>query len=69
MNIILTMHAFAQMNERKILYTWVLETVLRPDVLIKSGFKFKAQKRLKGFALEVVYVKERNIKVITVYWV
>lgn len=68
MRIVYTKHADMQIGKRKLEKVWVEETIKYPDLTEKEGKnKFYASKKVNGITLEVVYVKERFIKVITVY--
>ncbi len=67
MEIIYTLHAEKQIKERKFEKVWVEESIKRPDVTRRLGHKYYVSKKLNGLTIEVVYVKERYIKVITVY--
>ena len=69
MKIILTRHAIEQIEDRKINFVWVQETVKFPDIMKKEDNKYYALKRLNGHVLKVVYVKEKYIKVITTFFV
>lgn len=70
MRIIYTKHAQEQIEERKINYLWVENTIKNPDFTERRVLtKYLARKKLNGKSLEAVYVKERYIKIITVYWV
>ncbi len=69
MNVKYTNHAEYQLKERKIERVWVEETIKSPDKITRDGKKNYAIKKLNGYTLKVVYVKEeRFIKVITEYW-
>ncbi len=69
MDIIYTIHAEEQIQERKIERVWVEETIKGPDYTKrKKPNKYIVKKKLNGKSIEVVYVKERYIKVVTVYW-
>lgn len=70
MRIVYTEHAKEQIEERKIEYPWVESAIKSPDFTERKTLtKYVARKRLNGKSLEVVYIKERYIKIITVYWV
>ena len=52
---------------KRFVIEWVSETIKHADTTrIKNG-KYLATKKLNGITLEVVYLKERYIKVITRY--
>lgn len=69
MDIHYTFHAEYQLNERKVEKIWVEETIKSPDQTKRTGNKYYIIKKINGKTLKVVYVKERNIKVVTIYWV
>ena len=70
MRIDYTEHAKEQMGERKIEGVWVESTIKSPDFTERKTLtKYMARKRLNGKSLEVIYIKERYIKIVTVYWV
>ena len=68
MNIIYTLHAEEQLRERKIEKTWVEDTIQSPDTIEHEGHKYYTVKKLNGKTLKVVYVKEKYIKIITIYF-
>ncbi|MBI2004191.1 DUF4258 domain-containing protein [Candidatus Pacearchaeota archaeon] len=68
MKIIFTEHAEKQIKERKIEKRLIEETIKYADKIRKAGKdKYYASKKVNGFSIEVVYVRENYIKVITVY--
>ena len=68
MKIIFTRHAEEQIKERKIEKRLVEETIKYADKTRKEGKnKYYASRKINGFFLEVVYIRENYIKVITVY--
>ncbi len=68
MDMYYTRHAEYQIKERKIEKVWIEETIKAPDKTEKEGNKFYVVKKLNGRTLKVVYVKERYIKVVTMFW-
>lgn len=68
MKIAYTEHAEYSISKRKIERVWIEEAIKSPDLLYKDEGKYYAQKKLNNHQIEVVYVKEKYIKVITVYW-
>ncbi len=69
MDIVYTLHAEEQIQQRKIESVWVEETIKSPDYTKrKKPNKYIVKKKLNGKSIEVVYVKEKYIKVVTVYW-
>ena len=67
MNIIFTKHAKDQMQERNISEDEVINTLKYPEKTQKIDDVYYATKNLGRFTLEVVYIRENYIKVITVY--
>lgn len=61
-------HAVLRIKERKIHHLWIEEAIKFPDVLRKVTAKIYAIKKLNGRSIEVVYIKEKYRKIITVYW-
>jgi len=69
MYLIFTNHAREQIEERKIIMVWVKEAIKWPDYTKRiSSNNYIVTKKLNGRSIEVVYIKERYIKVLTVYW-
>ena len=68
MHVVYTEHAWERMQFRKIEQAWVEETIRRPDILTVIGRKHIAVRRLNGHTLKAVYVKEKYIKIVTLYW-
>ena len=64
-----TLHAKYIMKSRKIDKVWVEEAIKSPTKIEKEFDKYYARKKLDGLSIEVVYIKEKYIKVITVYWI
>ncbi len=68
MNIAYTLHAEQQTEERRIEKVWVEETIKYPHKTEREGRKYYVTRKLNGRTLRVVYVKEKYIRVITVYF-
>ncbi len=68
MDIKYTLHAEEQIKERKLEKVWVEETIKYPNQTEREGHKYYVTRKLNGRTLRVVYVKEKYIKVITVYF-
>lgn len=68
MNIKYTLHAEEQIKERKLEKIWVEETIKYPHKTEREENKYYVTRKLNGRTLRVVYVKEKYIKVITVYF-
>ncbi len=58
-----------RMFKRKLLIEWIAETVKSPDILRRKGKKFYSVKKINGFTLKIVYVKERYLKIVKCYFV
>ena len=69
MDVVFTNHAEYQLKERKADDVWVKETIKSPDIIKQVGNKFYVVKKLNGKTLKVVYVKEKYIKVVILYWI
>ena len=69
MEIRYTFHAKIMLKERKIQQVWVEETIKSPNKSEREFGKYYARKKLNGKSIEVVYMKEKYIKVITAYWI
>jgi len=67
MEIIYTEHARDQIKERKLEKIWVEEAIKFPDEKRHKGIKSHAIKKINGVKIKVVYVKEKYIKVVTVF--
>ena len=67
--IIYTAYAEEQIKERNIEKAWIEEAIRSPDYIVREGQKYLVTKKLNWHAIEVVYVKEKYLKIITVYWV
>lgn len=69
MEIVFTNHALYQINERKIDRILVEEVIKSPDVTKRVDNKYYVIKSINNKKLKVVYVKQRYIKVVTLYWI
>jgi hypothetical protein len=67
MKIEYTIHADYKIRKLGLPYVWVEETIKLPDNFRRDGGKSIVTKKLNGITLEVVYEKEKNIKVVTCY--
>ena len=67
MNIVFTKHAKEQMKERGITEDDVINAVKYPEKTKKISNIYYVQKKVIQGTIEVVYIKENYIKVITVY--
>lgn len=64
-----TFHAEYQLKERKIDKQWIEEAIRSPNIIKHIGNKSYAIKKIGSKTLKVVYVKQRYIKIITIYWI
>jgi hypothetical protein len=68
MQIILTEHAKERLKKRKITLEDVELAIKFPDKTRKEGEKYIVEKDLGRAKIEVVYVKDNYIKVVTLYY-
>ncbi len=68
MRIELSYHAYRRMRRRKIHLEWVKETIRWPHSTRKIGHKYYVTRKINGHTLRVVYVKEKHLKVVTLYF-
>jgi len=69
MHIEFTLHAKERLRKRKISEEEVIRAVISPDKLVKEFEQYYARKNIGRGNIEVVYVRESYIKVLTVYWI
>ena len=69
MNIVFTLHTKFRLKKRKITEDEVIQAIKSPDKLTKIDGKYYVQKNISRGNIEVIYVRENYIKVVTVYWV
>ena len=67
MEIVFTRHAKDQMGERGISEDEVVNTIKYPEKTLKTTDRYLAQKKVSIGTIEVVFTREKYIKVITVY--
>ena len=67
MNIIFTKHAKERMEKRGISEDEVINTIKFPEKTRKMGNIYYVQKKITSGTIEVVFEKEKYIKVITLY--
>jgi len=67
MNIIFTKHAKDRMKIRNISKDEIINVIKYPEKTQKSRNVYYVQKKLDRFILEVVYIRENYIKVLTFY--
>jgi len=68
MDIIFTEHAKERMKKRKITEEEIKEVIKYPEKTEKIEGKYYVQKNIQRANIEVVYEKDKYIKVITVYY-
>jgi len=67
--VIFTFHAELRIRKRNLSKEEVLEAIKFPDEIIKKQGKYYYQKRLNRGIIEVVVERtEKNINIITIYW-
>lgn len=69
MDIIFTLHARDRMRKRKITEDEVFQAIKTPDKTIKMGEKYHVQKNIGRASIEIIYEKDRYIKIITLYYI
>jgi len=70
MDIIFTRHAEYRLKKRGLLKHEIIDAIKYPNKIIKKRGKYLFRKRLEKGTIEVCCEKtERNIKIITVYWI
>lgn len=68
MEIIFTKHALFRMKKRKITEDEIIQAIKFPEKTSKKEGKFYVQKNIDRANIEVVYEKDKYIKVITIYY-
>ena len=69
MEIIYTLHAKDRMKKRKITEDEVIYIIKNPDKILKIKGKYYARKNIGRATIEIVYEKDKYIKVITLYYI
>jgi hypothetical protein len=69
MEILFTKHVLFRMKKRKITEDEVINAIKYPEKTSKNEGKFYIQKNIDRANIEVVYEKDKYIKVITVYYI
>ena len=67
MNVVFTRHALEQMKERSISEDEVVNAIKFPKNIRKTERAYYVQRQTISGKIEVVYTREKYIKVITVY--
>ena len=69
MDIVFTEHALERLEKRKFIKEEIVEAINFPDKTLKKHGKYYYQKSLERGEAEIVCERtEKNIKVITLYW-
>ena len=69
MDIIFTEHAKQKLGKRKILEDEAINTIKYPEKTYKEGGKYYSQKDIGRGKIEVVYIRDKYIKILTIYWI
>lgn len=69
MKIIFTEHVKDRINKRKITEEEIINTIKYPEKTYKREGKYYAKKDIGRGKIEVVYERDKYIKIITVYWI
>ena len=69
MEIIFTEHAKERLKKRKITKEEITEAIKFPEKVTKKKGLYYAQKNIQRANIEIVYQKDKYIKVITIYYI
>jgi len=69
MEIIFTKHAILRMKKRKITKDEIINSIKHPKNVSKKEGKLYIQKNIDRANIEIIYEKDKYIKVITVYYI
>ena len=69
MKIIFTKHALLRMKKRRITEDEIISSIKYPNKIFRKAGKFYVQKNIDRANIEIVYEKDKYIKVITVYYI
>ena len=69
MKIVFTLHAKDRMKKRKISEEEIILTIKNPDKTYKREDKYYSSKNIGRAIIEVVYEKDKYIKIITFYYI
>jgi len=69
MEVIFTEHAKERLEKRKITKEEVIIAIKNPEKIVKRHGKYYAKKNIGRANIEVIFEKEKYIKVITAYYV
>lgn len=69
MKIIFTEHAKDRLKKRRISEDEVIDAIKYPEKTTKREGKYYVQKNIQRAKIEIVYEKDKYIKVITIYYI
>jgi hypothetical protein len=69
MEIVFTEHAKERMKKRGITEDEIIQAIKNPEKTKKAGGNYYVQKNIGRANIEVVYEKDKYIKVITIYYI
>jgi hypothetical protein len=69
MQIVFTEHAKERLKKRKITFEEVELALRNPNKTRKKGKKYIAEKDIGRAKIEIVYEKDKYIKIITIYYI
>jgi len=69
MEVIFTEHVKERIKKRKITEEEIITTIKYPDKTIKRNGKYYSKKNIGRARIEVIYEKDKYIKIITVYYI
>ncbi len=69
MEIEFTEHAKDRLKKRKIKKEEIIQAINNPDKIKKEEGKYYVQKDIGRGKIEIVYNKDKYIKIITLYWI
>ena len=69
MEIIFTQHALQRMKKRNITKDEIINSIKYPTRTLKKNGKLYTQKNIGRANIEVVYEKDKYIKIITIYYI
>ncbi len=68
MEIEFTLHAKEQIKERNLKIDEIINAIKNPDKVDYEYGKYYSQKDVGRGVIEIIYEKDKYIKVITIYW-
>lgn len=69
MKIVFTEHAKERLNKRKITEEEVIEAIKFSEKAVKKKGLYYVQKNIQRANIEIVYEKDKYIKVVTIYYI